>query len=162
MVNISTQYKKVMGNYPTGVTVVTTLDKQEKPVGLTVNSFTSVSLNPLLILWCIDKNTNSYKTFIETEQFAVNILAADQKDIGFLFAKKNIDKFQQCEWTLSEQKLPIISGVASVLECKTHQLIEAGDHMIIIGEVVNIIDYDKAPILYHNRKMGKIPEEFYK
>ncbi|MFS0864786.1 flavin reductase family protein [Fredinandcohnia sp. 179-A 10B2 NHS] len=157
-----TKFKEVMGNYPTGVTVVTTTDENGVPLGLTVNSFASVSLDPLLILWSIDKRVSSYEPFIKSDKFAVHVLAGDQGDICALFASKGTDRFGNCEWTLSDHNLPIVSGAAGVLQCKTFKTIDAGDHTILIGEVVDIENHSKEPLLYHNRKFGHIPEEFYK
>ena len=155
-------YKQVMGNYPTGVTVVTTFDGNNKPIGMTVNSFASVSLDPLLILWSIDKRVGSYETFIKADKFAVNILASDQSDLCSLFSSKVEDRFSQCDWKESELKLPTLTNSLAVLQCKTKQVIEAGDHRIIIGEVIDIHNEKKEPLLYHRRKFGPIPEEFYK
>jgi len=150
-----------MGNYPTGVTVVTTVDGHKIPLGLTVNSFASVSIDPILVLWSIDKRVSSYKSFIKTDKFAVHVLSSDQGDICNLFSSKGTDRFENCEWTLSEHNLPIISGAAGVLQCKTAKTIEAGDHTILIGEVVDIQYENKEPLLYHQRNIGRIPEGFY-
>ncbi len=163
-VNASTaqdEFKKALGNYPTGVTVVTTFDEANNPIGLTVNSFASVSLDPLLILWSIDKKSGSCPAFIEAEKFAVNILADDQADICTLFASKVEDRFSQCKWEESERNLPVLSGSLAQLECKTAKQIDAGDHIIFIGEVIHIHNEDKNPLLYHRRNFGPIPEEFY-
>jgi flavin reductase (DIM6/NTAB) family NADH-FMN oxidoreductase RutF len=155
------KFKEVMGNYPTGVTVVTTVNEQGVPLGLTVNSFASVSIDPLLILWSIDKRVGSYETFVHAEKFAVHVLAGNQSDICSLFAMKGADRFSNCEWKLSENNLPIISGAAGVMQCKTFKTIEAGDHTILIGEVIDIQSEAKEPLLYHKRKFGPIPEVFY-
>lgn len=155
-------FKEVMGNYPTGVTVVTTVDETGQPLGLTVNSFASVSLDPMLILWSIDKGASTYEAFMKTEKFAVNILAGDQGDVCSLFATRGADRFKNCEWTLSAHNLPVISEVSAVLECKTFKTVEAGDHTILIGEVIDIQNASTGPLLYHRRKFGKIPEEFYR
>lgn len=157
-----TKFKEVMGNYPTGVTVVTTVDSSGVPVGLTVNSFASVSLDPTLILWSIDQKVSTVDIFKKTDRFAVHTLASDQGDICSLFAMKGTDRFSQCNWALSEHGLPIISGAYGVLQCKTHKTIEAGDHTILIGEVIDIQKEDKNPLLYHRRKFGEIPSDFYK
>lgn len=157
-----TLFKEVMGNYPTGVTVVTTVDENGTPLGLTVNSFASVSIDPLLILWSIDKRVSSHDVFKNTDKFAVHVLAGDQGDICGLFATKGTDRFSNCEWQLSNQKLPVIAGAAGVLQCKTFKTIDAGDHTILIGEVVEIESNNKEPLLYHKRKFGPIPDEFYK
>lgn len=154
-------FKEVMGNYPTGVTVCTTTDEHGNPLGLTVNSFASVSIDPLLILWSIDKGVSSYEPFVKAGRFAVNILAEDQGDICLLFATKGTDRFNNCEWTMSQNKLPIIAGTAGVMECETYQTIDAGDHTIFIGKVVGIKNNNKQPLMYHKRKFGSIPEQFY-
>ncbi|MBS4210011.1 flavin reductase family protein [Bacillus sp. FJAT-50079] len=156
------QYKEVMGNYPTGVTVVTTFDQEHKPVGLTVNSFASVSLDPLLILWSIDKSVSTYDTFLQTEKFAVNILAEDQADLCMLFASRLEDRFSQCDWKESEFQLPILSNTLAVLQCQVFKKVDAGDHTIFIGEVKHIHNEEKQPLLYHRRNAGAIPQDFYK
>ena len=154
-------FKMAMGNYPTGVTVVTAFDEKGKPMGLTVNSFASVSIEPLLILWSIDKHVYSYEEFLKVDKFSVNILASDQSDICTLFSSKVEDRFGQCEWKESDLNLPILSDTLAVLQCKVFKRIEAGDHTIMIGEVLDIHNENKEPLLYHRRTIGAIPEEFY-
>lgn len=154
-------YKEIMGSYPTGVTIVTTLDEQKKPVGLTVNSFASVSLNPLMILWCIDKGSSNYKTFKETDRFAVNILSGDQKNECFVFASsKEKDRFSKTSWELSNNKLPILGGVFGVFECKKVEQVDAGDHLIMIGKVIELKKNNTDPMLYYRRKVGFISDEW--
>ena len=154
-----TIYKDVMANYPTGVTVMTTRDQQGNPVGMTVNSFASVSLDPLLILWSIDRRVSSFQSFMQADRFAVNILAADQSHIGKLFASKE-DRFAKSKWESSKSSgLPVLQDVCAVMECKIFNKVQAGDHVIIIGEVMEIVDYGKDPLLYHKRKFGKLPSD---
>jgi len=155
-------FKEVMGNYPTGVTVVTTIDEEGTPLGLTVNSFASVSIDPLLILWSIDKRVSSHDVFRNTDKFAVHVLASDQSDVCSLFASRGVDRFANCEWQLSDQNLPILANAAGVLQCKTFKTVDAGDHTILIGEVIEIQSEKKEPLLYHKRTFGPIPNEFYK
>ncbi|MGE7623764.1 flavin reductase family protein [Viridibacillus sp. NPDC096237] len=155
-------FRKALGNYPTGVTVVTTFNENHEPMGLTVNSFASVSLDPLLILWSIDKKSKSYNEFMKTKKFAVNILASDQQELCNLFSSKVENRFSQCIWQESVQRLPILDDTLSVLECETVQQVDAGDHTVIIGHVINIENTEKEPLLYHRRNVGAIPEEFYK
>lgn len=149
-------FKEVMSNYPTGVSVITTYDTEQQPVGLTVNSFSSVSLNPLLILWSIDKNSTSYETFLQTGNFSVNILAADQTELCKLFATQHVNRFAQCEWRHSTGNLPVLSDPAAILQCEVYEKIEAGDHTIIIGQVFDIINNDVEPLLYHKRGFKNI------
>ncbi|MBP3040595.1 flavin reductase family protein [Bacillaceae bacterium Marseille-Q3522] len=151
-----------MGNYPTGVTVVTTTDEEKVPVGLTVNSFASVSLDPTLILWSIDHKVSSHDVFKNADKFAVQILAADQSDLCMLFASKGTDRFGNCVWKFSDHQLPLLAGVCGILQCKNIRQIDAGDHTILIGEVFDIQKTDKEPLLYHRRNFGKIPNEFYR
>lgn len=155
-------YRDVMGNYPTGVTIVTTVDEQGEPAGLTVNSFASVSLDPLLVLWSIDHSSSSLDIFKNAISFAINILSGAQQELCQTFSSRNGDRFKNNDWFLSENNLPIIKETFAVLECDTYQLVEAGDHTIIIGKVKNINKSDNNPMLYHRRQMGEIPESFYK
>jgi flavin reductase (DIM6/NTAB) family NADH-FMN oxidoreductase RutF len=155
-------FKQIMGNYPTGVTIVTAVTEDGTPVGLTVNSFASVSLDPLMLLWSIDHRVSSLKAFTEGGKFAVHVLAEDQTELCSVFASKVEDRFGQCNWKLSENGLPIIDGAFGVFECETFKAIEAGDHTVLIGEVVDLtVDSDKDPMLYHRRVFGPVPKEFY-
>ena len=157
-----TLFKEAMGNYPTGVTIVTTTDKENNPVGLTVNSFASVSLDPLLVLWSIDHGVSSLDDFKRADGFAVHILAGNQQELVKLFSSKGADRFSIATWELSDLKLPILSDAFAVLQCKTFKQVEAGDHTILIGEVKDIqISREKEPMLYHRRQFGPIPSAFY-
>lgn len=154
-------YKEVMGSYPTGVTIMTTIDSDSNPVGLTVNSFASVSLDPLMVLWCIDKRSGSLDSFKNAEKFAVNILSADQKEACWTFASsKEKNRFAKISWELSDNKLPIIEGVFGAFECKKVNEIDAGDHIIFLGEVINIQKNDFDPMLYYRRNVGAVPENW--
>lgn len=155
-------FKEVMANYPTGVTVVTTFDGKNEPIGLTVNSFASVSVDPLLVLWSIGKESSNYKTFQEVERFTINILAHHQKEIAFLFANREQTevRFQKCDWYQSEHQVPVLENVAAALQCKLYKRIDAGDHLVLIGEVIDITHEDVLPLLYHQRKMGEFPTSF--
>lgn len=154
-------FKKALGNYPTGVTVVTAYNENDEPMGLTVNSFASVSLDPLLILWSIDKRVSTYDAFLKVDHFSVNILASDQAELCNLFASRVPDRFSQCEWEKSSLQLPVLKNTLATLQCKVHKMVEAGDHTIMIGEVLEIENSDKEPLLYHKRAIGAIPKTFY-
>ena len=163
MVNKESQqlFKEAMGNYPTGVTVVTTTDSDGKPVGLTVNSFASVSLDPLMVLWSIDHKASSIHSFKESEKFVVHLLAEDQQELVKLFSSKDVDRFSKVKWDFSDNQLPVIEGGFAVFECETFQTVEAGDHTILIGLVTNIRTEEKNPLLYHRKHVGPIPTEFH-
>ncbi len=155
------QFKQAMGNYPTGVTIVTAQDAEGNPIGMTVNSFASVSIDPLLILWSIDKKAFHYDAFTKATTFNVNILAADQGELCMLFASRVDDRFSKCEWQPGSNGVAVLKDVASQLECTLHNSVDAGDHVILIGEVTEIRNEEKEPLLYHKRLFGKIPEAFY-
>lgn len=156
-------FKDVMGSYPTGVTVLTTLDVNNKPVGLTVNSFASVSLDPLMILWSIDKSAGSCEVFKKAEKFSVNILSGDQQEVCWTFASKSEqDRFSKHPWSLSKNNLPLLDNVFASLECKKVQQIDAGDHYILIGEVLEVTKNEQDPMLYFRRKVGNVPEQWEK
>jgi flavin reductase (DIM6/NTAB) family NADH-FMN oxidoreductase RutF len=154
------QFKEIMGSYPTGVTVVTTLDPLGNPIGITANSFASVSLDPTLILWSIDRKASTYKVFTKCSHFAVHVLSGDQKDVCWMFAGKDSDPYSKVKWKISENNLPVISEVFGVLQCKCVQRIEAGDHTILVGEVIDLEKNDKEPMLYFRRNVGNIPENW--
>ncbi len=155
-------FKEVMGNYPTGVTIVTARNEEGEPVGLTVNSFASVSLDPLLVLWSIDHRVSSLEAFKSADHFAIHILSGDQQDLCKTFASKDTDRFNSCTWESSEYNLPVINDAYAVLQCKTFKQVEAGDHTILIGEVQDIQKSDtKEPMMYHQRRFGPIPVEFH-
>ncbi len=154
-------FKEAMSNYPTGVNVVTTVDENREPFGLTVNSFASVSLDPLLILWSIDNTVSTFDKFMNTDTFAVNILAENQAEIASLFAGSEEGRFENCEWNYSKHDLPIISGAMASLQCKVFNKVEAGDHVILIGEIFQIDVQEKSPLLYHKRKLGAFPASFH-
>ena len=156
------KFKEALGNYPTGVTVVTMMTDDGIPLGLTVNSFASVSIDPLLILWSIDKRVSTYEQFVNSKKFAVHILASNQSELCYLFAARDVDRFSNCEWETSQHQLPILKNVAAILQCETFKTIEAGDHMILIGRVLEIDGENLAPLLYHKRHTGEIPNLFYK
>lgn len=153
-------FKQIMGAYPTGVTIVTTMDEDRNPVGLTVNSFASVSIDPLMVLWCIDKKVSSLRAFLRTEKYAIHTLSADQADACWVFAGKEPDRFSKVNWKTSANGLPIIEDSLGIFECKTIQQIDAGDHVILLGEVIDLQKQEKEPLLYFNRNIGGIPENW--
>ncbi|OEC01710.1 oxygenase [Lysinibacillus sphaericus] len=156
-----TAFKQALGNYPTGVTVVTACNNLNEPIGLTVNSFASVSIDPLLILWSLDKKSQLHPFFSTTKKFAVNILAHEQTHLCTVFSSKIVDRFAQVHWSTSAHGLPILHDTLATLQCETYNKIDAGDHTIFIGQVLQIDNRQKEPLLYHRRHLGQIPTSFY-
>uniref|UniRef100_UPI0025BA7325 flavin reductase family protein n=1 Tax=Aquabacterium sp. TaxID=1872578 RepID=UPI0025BA7325 len=141
-------FRQVLGHYPTGVTVVTTVDAEGVPRGLTANSFTSVSLDPPLLLVCLGKATASHPVFMASTHFAVNVLADTQRDTSNLFASKASDKFEQAAWQPAASGAPLIDDSLAWFDCRVHQRIDAGDHTILIGQVQAMGQRSGRPLGY--------------
>jgi flavin reductase (DIM6/NTAB) family NADH-FMN oxidoreductase RutF len=136
----------------TGVTVITTHDQQNNFFGFTANSFTSVSLEPPLVLVCIDNNSENIKAYINGAGFAVNVLSAHQQDLSKRFSTPTKDRFADLNWTKSDSGHPIIDGVAAYFDCTLNQTIKAGDHTIMIGGVQSCWTSRQAGLGYSNGK----------
>ncbi|MGB3148744.1 MAG: flavin reductase family protein, partial [Paracoccaceae bacterium] len=141
--------RNAFGAFATGVTVLTTRQSDGTPRGFTANSFTSVSLDPPLLLVCLAKSAHSCQTFMEAEHFAVNVLAEDQKAISGLFASREPDKFDQCAWTPGVGDVPLIDGALAQLACARERLVDAGDHIILIGRVLDFATSAASPLGYY-------------
>ncbi len=141
-------FRKALGGFPTGVTVVSTTDEDGTPRGFTANSFTSVSLDPPLILVCIAKTASSCPVFSEAGHFAVNVLTSDQTDVSSLFASKRTDRFSTAAWHRGESGVPLLEGTAAWFECRRERLVEAGDHVILVGEVLRFGQTASTPLAY--------------
>lgn len=140
--------RNAFGSFMTGVTVVTTVDASGEPRGFTANSFTSVSLDPPLLLICIAKTASSCAVFSKTPAFAVNILAEDQKAVSGNFASKRPDKFTDVDWRESAHGQPVISGSLSWFDCARREVIDAGDHIILLGAIRDFGMRDANPLGY--------------
>ena len=147
-VSATKKLRQAMGTFATGVTVVTTINDAGNPRGFTANSFTSVSLDPPLVLVCLAKEASSCSTFSSSGKFCVNILAEDQQDICSLFAAPVRDRFEQIEWRSGVTGSPIIENVISWFECENHNVVDAGDHIILIGRVIEHDFNSHSPLVY--------------
>lgn len=140
--------RNAFGAFATGVTVITTRQPDGTPRGFTANSFTSVSLDPPLLLVCLAKTAHSADTFATAPHFAVNILSEDQKAVSGLFASRAPDKFDQCAWTPGPADVPLIDGSLAQFTCANHQLVDAGDHLILIGRIEHFTAAEGQPLGY--------------
>jgi flavin reductase (DIM6/NTAB) family NADH-FMN oxidoreductase RutF len=141
-------FRQALGAFPTGVTIVSTLQEDGQPRGFTANSFTSVSLEPPLVLVCIGKTASSYPVFSAAPHFSVSVLAENQKDVSSLFASKSPDKFSTARWHPGPVGSPVIEGAAAWFDCRRHQVVDAGDHIILIGEVMGFSHSNASPLGY--------------
>lgn len=150
-------FRKALGTFATGVTVVTGLTPKGVPVGVTVNSFASVSLDPPIILICLDNNTGCLKAFCEGERFAVNILSENQQDLSEEFAGPQEHNFKDRAFETWDSGCPILHGCLTNLECTRLNAFEGGDHLIVLGRVDRIEHADgRRPLLFYQSAYGRI------
>jgi flavin reductase (DIM6/NTAB) family NADH-FMN oxidoreductase RutF len=141
------EFKKALRTFTSGVTVITTRDG-ETLHGLTVSAFSSLSLDPPLVLICIDKGAAAHDVFEKAGKFVVNILAADQEEVSNCFASRADDKFEKSKWHEGVLGLPVIDGAFGVTECVLHASLPGGDHTIFVGRVVATNVREAMPLLY--------------
>ena len=144
----SKAFRRSLGRFATGVTVITCADEEKRPYGITANSFSSVSLEPPLILWNIAKVSNSREAFLEAEHFAINVLGQHQEHLSQHFARTDHTQFDAVETARSEHGVPLIPDAIATFECRTHEIHDCGDHHIIIGEVEAFRADDEPPLVF--------------
>ena len=137
-----------MGSYGTGVTVVTSGNSKSRLVGVTANSFTSVSLDPPIVLWSLVSTSPSLEVFDQSGRFVINVLALHQIDLSKQFSKTLADKFAGVEYQEGLDGLPIIQNCVATFECKTIQRTVVGDHVLFLGQVENYVYESKTPLLF--------------
>jgi flavin reductase (DIM6/NTAB) family NADH-FMN oxidoreductase RutF len=136
------------GKFATGITVVTVLDDAGGPHGMTANSFTSVSLEPPLVLVCVDHRARILKDLRTSKHFGINILEEHQKALSSHFARSAHDRFDGIEFLPGHTGVPLLPGMLSTMECEIRTLTEAGDHTIVVGEVIHATCHDGKPLIY--------------
>lgn len=140
--------RNAFGAFATGVTVVTTRQPDGTPRGFTANSFSSVSLDPPLLLLCIAKTAHSCATFVEAPFFAINVLSEDQRPVSGLFASQAQDKFDQTPWHPGTAGMPLLDGALAAIVCSREKIVDAGDHVILLGRVIDHQTRDAKPLGY--------------
>lgn len=147
------EFRASLGMFATGVTIVTARTAAGELVGLTANSFNSVSLDPPLVLWSLGKAAGSMAAFSNGMHYAINVLAADQQGLAEQFASRHIDRWAGVSFTEGVSGAPLLSGVAATFECFNRSQYAEGDHVIFVGEVERCAHRaDASPLLYHGGK----------
>lgn len=142
--------RQVMGSYPTGVTIVSALDSDGEPFGLTVNSFTSLSLDPPLVLVCVGHSSRSHDRLVRGRHFSVNVLASDQGDVALRFAKDPSEgRFDSVAWSPGDSGSPFFEGATASLDCSVHSVLDGGDHSILVGHVDAVALADRPALIFH-------------
>ena len=140
--------RSALGRFTTGVTIITCLDAQGAPVGLTANSFTSLSLDPPLVLWSLRLQSVQLAAFQQAGGFVVNVLARQQLELSRRFASKLEDRFHSGSWSTGVTGAPVLAGCVAVFECEMVSQQHAGDHVLFIGRVVSLSQQALAPLVY--------------
>ena len=146
--NDSKAFRQCLGKFATGITVITCCDAEGNPCGITANSFSSVSLDPPLILWNIAKVSNSLDAYLDAAHFAINVLSSEQREVSNHFAQSDHTLFDNVDFELSDRNVPLLPGTIATFECRTHQIHDCGDHYIIIGEVEDFSANEQEPLLF--------------
>ena len=145
-------FRAALSQFATGVTIITTRDLDGGFFGLTASSFNSVSLNPPLVLWSLGKQSRSMSLFAENSHYVINVLAADQAELAERFASRIDDRFSGVDFTLSQNGLPILSGVSAWFECHNRNRHPEGDHVIFVGEVERCAFERKPALVFHDQR----------
>ena len=155
-------FRKASGLWATGVSIVTAVDKAGVPFGLTMNSVTSLSLDPPLYLVNVDNGSDTLAPMLETRAFCINVLAADQQNFSNRFAKKGDDKFQAVEYVSGATGAPRLTGSLMSIDCEISAVHPGGDHQIVVGEVIEIVAADVTasvkPLLYFGGRYANVSD----
>lgn len=152
-------FRAALGHFATGVTIITSMGHDGTPVGVTVNSFNSASLDPPLVLWSLNRSSGTLPVFSESGHFAVHILSAEQIDLSNRFARPSGDKFDGIEYGQGLGGTPLLAGCAARFECRTTYQYEGGDHIIFVGEVQRFDQAGGETLLFHKGKYALSDEQ---
>lgn len=150
------EFCRTCAKFPTGVTIVTVLDAERSPHGMTASSFTSVSLVPPLVLVCVDHRAKVLEHLRRSEHLAINVLSEGQHELSAHFARRGQNRFDGVEWVEGHEGVPLIPGVLASLECRMHRLVDAGDHAILIAEVLGVSHREGRPLVYYGSGYHKL------
>ena len=142
-------FRSALGQFATGVTVVTTLDSQGNKIGMTANSFSSVSLEPMLVLWSIARTSNAFDDFINADHFAIHVLNSEQQAVSNQFASKCEDRFCNVDHGEGLGGVPLLKEYSAVFQCQTEHQYDGGDHVIIVGRVLEFDNRGLPPLIFH-------------
>ena len=149
--------RDALGEFATGVTVVTARGADGQPVGVTINSFASVSLEPPLVLWCLGLHSPSLAAFESCRHYAVNVLAADQIEFSQRFSQSQNDRFAGVDFQVGADGAPILPGCCAWFECRNEMRYPGGDHIILVGHVERFHREEKPPLIFHGGRYRTLP-----
>lgn len=143
------QYRQLLGHFATGVTILTTMTPEGKPLGMTANSLSSVSLSPPLISVCVDREADMHPVILRASDFVVNVLASDQEALARRFSDKYEDRFDGVGYRLNPEGLILLDGVLAHVVCRRQETYPGGDHTIVLGRVIGGTTHERHPLLYY-------------
>jgi flavin reductase (DIM6/NTAB) family NADH-FMN oxidoreductase RutF len=142
-------FRNALGSFATGIIVVTAIGQNGQKIGMTANSFNSVSLDPALVLWSIGRDSNCFDDFMAAKAYAIHILAADQQDISNRFAKTGADRFEGIDCSEGLSGVPILPHYSTCFQCQIEHQFDGGDHVILVGKVLGFTDNGHEPLIFH-------------
>ncbi len=148
------ELRDALGQFPTGVAIVTTLDDKLQPVGMTINSFSSISLAPALVSWCIDRRAVSYETFTKARSFSITVLADHQGDLAMRFATRGADKFRDI--AIDDNEAPIVPDGCAWFKCDIYRSILLGDHTMLVGKIIEYARYPIPPLVFRGGQFQQL------
>lgn len=152
----SAKFRQVLGHFPTGVTVITAV-VEGVPLGFAVGSFASLSLEPPQVLFCAGKQSSSWPRIRSVGKACVNILADDQEDVSRVFASRAVDKFAELGWRRSANGAPLLDGVMASVDIDIADVVESGDHYIVIGGVTHLeVHHEGGPLIFYRGGYGRV------
>ena len=152
-------FRRGLGSYPTGGCVGSALDEDERPVGMVVGTFTSVSLDPPLVGFLPDKKSSTWPRIERAGHFCVNVLASDQQEVCRQVAAKGVERFVGVDFTISEHRLPVIANAIARIECSIRSVTDAGDHWFVLGNVLGLeTTREGDPMLFYRGRYGGFAE----
>ena len=149
-------FRRACGNFPTGVTVTTIVSPEGIPHGITVSSFTSVSLDPPLVLICIDHRSQINEYIHVGQAIGINVLNENQQELSRQFARSWADRFNGVDWYSGHTGVPVLNDVPAAFECQITEMVPAGDHVVIIARVIHVLATESIPLAYLRRSYGTV------
>jgi len=140
------EFRGALGHFPTGVAIVTALADNQQPVGMTINSFSSISLMPALVAWCIDRRADSYEVFVNATSFNITVLAEHQADLAMRFATRGADKFRDIDF--GDNEVPVVPGGSAWFKCDPYRSILLGDHTMLVCKVIDYAGNSIQPLVF--------------
>lgn len=152
-------FRQALGSFPTGVAVVTAVSQEKHPMGITVNSFTSVSLDPPMVLWCLDNKSDRYRTFTKAKGYTISVLGTAHEDVSSRLAKQGSHKLEGIDLIETELGPPALADALAIFECASEAVHPGGDHAILVGRVLRFARREiGAPLVFFRGKYGALAE----